>query len=130
MACLETSFIIDLLQGKEIVKALKEEIDRTETRLTIAAPSVMELWTGALISGQSEKEKSKIIELLQSLEILNLDEKSAKEAAEIEAELIQKGLTIETEDIMIAAIARINNEKLITGDAHYARIVNLRILKY
>ena len=95
MVCLETSFIIDLLRGKAAVKNIKEEIDRTEIRLTIAAPSVMELWVGALISGQSEKEKSKINELLHSLEILDLDEQSAKEAGEIEAELIKKGLPIE-----------------------------------
>jgi|SRR3989344_4226992 len=130
MVCLETSFIIDLLRGKAAVKNIKEEIDRTEIRLTIAAPSVMELWVGALISGQSEKEKSKINELLHSLEILDLDEQSAKEAGEIEAELIKKGLPIEAEDIMIAAIARINNEKIITRDEHFARISNLKLLKY
>lgn len=130
MACLETSFLIDLLRGKQEVHALKDELDRTETTLTIAAPSVMELWSGAIIAKASEHEKAKVNDLIQSLQILPLDEKSAKEAGEIEADLLRRGLPIETEDIMIAAIARVHGEKVVTHDAHYTRIPGLRVLKY
>lgn len=48
-----------------------------------------------IFSTKSETEKAKINELLSSLTVLPLDEKSAKEAGEIEAELMKKGITID-----------------------------------
>ncbi len=130
MVCLETTFIIDLLRGKKNIISIKNELDKTELNMSIAAPSVMEIWTGAMLAKTSAEEKTKIMDLLQSLEILPLDEKSAKEAGEIEAELLKKGQIIETEDIMIAGIARIHGKKIITRDEHYARIPGLKLLKY
>jgi len=130
MACLETTFLIDLLRGKPEVNSLKDELDKAKTELTVAAPSLMELWSGACLVGLPKKEKEKIDALFQSLAILPLDERSAKEAGEIEAELVKNGKTITIEDVMIAAIAKVHNETLITRDAHYARIPGLKILKY
>ena len=129
MACLETTFLIDLLRGKDEVCTLKDELDKTET-LTVAAPSIMEIWSGALLAKLSAAEKAKINALLQSLHVLPLDGESAKEAGDIEAELFQKGLPIETEDVMIAGIARAHGEKVVTRDQHYARIPGLKVLKY
>jgi hypothetical protein len=130
MVCLETTFIVDLLRGKHAVKEIKDELDGTESLLTIAAPTIMEVWTGALLSNMTAHEKAKINELLSSLVILHLDERSSKEAGEIEAELIKSGKIAQTEDVMIAGIARINGERIVTRDADYARIPGLKILKY
>ncbi len=130
MTCLETTFLIDILLGKKEINELKDELSKTEPLLTIAAPSIMEIWMGASISKQPDSKKDKINELISSFTILSLDEKSAKEAGEIEADLMKKGEIIETEDMMIAAIAKANGEKLVTRDEHYVRIPGLRILKY
>ena len=130
MACLETTFLIDLLRGNESVKQLKDELDKNENTLSVAAPSIMEIWLGAMMSKKSEEEKSKINELISSFTILYLDEKSAKEAGEIEASLLKENIEIDSEDIMIAGIAKVNGEKLVTRDRHYAKIPGLRILKY
>ncbi len=130
MAVLDTTFLVDLLRGKAAVRDLKEDLDKTETILAIAAPSIMELWAGTELSKMPEKEKKKVGELIASLSALPLDEKSAKIAGEIEARLMEKGLPIETEDIMIAGIAIANGDKVVTRDAHYARIEGLSVLKY
>ena len=95
MTCLETTFLIDLLRGKTEVKNIKDELDRTETHFTVATPSIIEIWSGALQSNQSLREQEKINKLLSSMILLSLDGKTAKEAAEIEAELIKKGLEIQ-----------------------------------
>ena len=129
MACLETTFLIDLLRGSESVKKLKDELDKNEA-LSVAAPSIMEIWLGAIMSKKSEEEKSKINELISSFTILYLDERSAKEAGEIEASLLKENIEIDPEDIMIAGIAKVNGEKLVTRDRHYANITGLRLLKY
>ncbi len=130
MTCLETTFLIDILKGKEEIIRLRDELEKSEPRLTVAAPSVTEIWFGALFSKKSEKEKARIKELISSLEILPLDLASAEEAAEIDADLTKHGTRIDTEDIMIAAIAKTNGEKLVTRDHHFARIPGLRVLKY
>ena len=123
MTCLETSFLIDLFRGKEKVNKLMDELNKHEEQLTVAAPTIMELWSGALLAIHSEREKAKINELLQFTDVLTLDEKSAKIAAEIEYDLEQKGQIIQLEDIQIAAIAKAHGEQ-------FARIPGLRVLKY
>lgn len=130
MACLDTTFLVDLLRGKSEVSKLMEEIDKNEEIIAIAAPSVMEIWLGACLSKASKAEKDKVNDLLKSFDILELDEKSAKEAGEIEARLIGEGKIIETEDVMIAAIAKVHGEKIVTRDSHYTKIHGLNVLKY
>lgn len=130
MTCLETTFIIDLLRGKEEIKNFKDELDKSEIFLSVASPTIMEIWSGALRSRLSLKEKEKINELLSSLVVLSLEEKSAKEAGEIEAELLKSGASVDIEDVMIAGICRANGEKIVTRDQHYTRISGLKIMKY
>jgi predicted nucleic acid-binding protein len=129
MECLQTTFLVDLLKGKDSVAHLKEELTECTT-FSIDAPSLMELWSGVLLATNSEKEKKKVNELLESLQILPLDANSAREAAEIEADLLRRGISVETEDIMIAAIAKVNAETLVSRDRHYASIPGLKLLKY
>ncbi len=130
MACLDTTFLIDLLRGRKDIKELKDELNKHESNLYVAAPSVMEIWTGANLNDYPEKEKFKIKYLLESFKVLNFDEKSAKEAGEIQAELIKKGKIIQVQDIMIAAISITNGEKIVTRDEDYIRVNGLKVLKY
>ncbi|MBI4140262.1 PIN domain-containing protein [Candidatus Woesearchaeota archaeon] len=129
MTCLETTFLIDLLRGKENVNNLKEELERTESSLSITPISIMELWIGATIKS-SDKEKERILALIDAVEVLNFDVESAKEAGEIDVSLTKQGMPIEITDVMIAGIAKTHHEKLVTRDAHFARIPGLRVLKY
>ena len=57
MACLDTSFLIDLLRGRNEVKELNDELYKNEAILSVASPSVMELWCGATLGKTSEEEK-------------------------------------------------------------------------
>ena len=130
MTVLETSFLVDIFRNNPTAVELLEELEKNETVLQIAAPTIMELWLGACRSRNSEKEKEKINELIKSFLIMPLDTAGAKEAAEIEAELFQEGQMIELEDIMIAGIARSRGEKVVTRDEHFARIKGLKVWKY
>jgi len=130
MVCLDTSCLIDILRGKSQVLPVMQKIEKNEIIIGIPAPALMELWTGACRSRMNDKEKEKIIDLMQSLTFFPLDEKSAKEAGEIEAELLNQGTPINNADIMIAGIARANNQTLITHDSDYSHISRLTVLKY
>ncbi|MBI4143999.1 PIN domain-containing protein [Candidatus Woesearchaeota archaeon] len=130
MAILETSFLIDLVRGKESVMMLMEKIDAQERNLLIGAPTVQELWLGACLAKDTQIEKEKIGELLQSFNVLPFDEKSARIAGEIESVLIRRGQPIEVEDVQIAGIAMSLGEKVVTRDEHFARIPGLQLWKY
>ena len=130
MAVLDTSFLIDIIHNSPVALELLVKLERTELNLFVAAPSVMELWAGVSKGKKSQRKKASVEEFLASLNVLPLNSESAKRSAEIEAELSTKGLIIDTEDMMIAGIAVANGEIIITKDAHYTRISNLKVLKY
>jgi len=130
MAVLDTSFLIDLMREKKEAVQLIDELEEFETALFIPAPCVMELWSGAMLAKASVEEKGKVNQLLASFEVLAIGAREAKEAGEIEANLIMRGLEIQPEDVMIAGIARLHGEKLVTADGDYSRIPNLKVLKY
>ncbi len=130
MAVLDTSFLIDILHNQPTAVQQLTELEQTEKDLFITAPTVMELWEGALLCNLPQKEKNKIEALLSSLSELPFDTTSAKRAAEILVYLTKKGQIIETEDIMIAGIAMASGEKVVTKDEHFTRILGLRVLKY
>ncbi len=127
MAVLETSFLIDILRGRKQAVDLLNELEEREP-LFITTPTIMELWEGALRSQLPEKEMKKTGDMLVALHILDFDAKAAKKAAEINYELLHS--PIEAEDSMIASIAFVHNEVLVTKDEHFVRISGLKILKY
>ncbi len=90
----------------------------------------MEIWLGICLQGRESRERQKVLSLFESMEILSFDERCAKETAEIRAQLQKKGKLIGIEDCMIAAIAKINHETLVTKDADFSSIDGLKIFKY
>lgn len=131
MVCLETTFIVDLLRGKKETKELAEFLDSSSEAKIIASPSIMEVISGAILNPKMKDEKERVIKFLSSFVILGLDKESSILAGEIEADLIKKGQIIEIEDIMIGAIAKVNNETLLTRNKkHFERIPGLKIESY
>jgi len=131
MACLDTSFIIDLIRGKEDVRLIKEKLDKSSDPIVVASPSVTELIKALKIGKVKKAEKEKIYDLIYSFVVLSLDRESAVLAGEIEADLITKGQTIDIEDIMIGAIAISNNEKVVTRNIkHFKKIKGLEVEGY
>ena len=131
MVCLETSFLVDILRGKEQARQLLENLEKGRDALTIASPSIMELVNGAILNPKVKNEKDKVISFLSSFSVLTFDKDSSIMAGEIEADLTRRGQDIETEDIMIGAIAKQNGEKLITKNIkHFERIKGLEVQGY
>ncbi|HLC65535.1 MAG TPA: PIN domain-containing protein [Candidatus Nanoarchaeia archaeon] len=130
MAVLDSSFLIDILRNKPSAATLLGDLEGKESVLAVAAPSVAEMWEGALLSSIPEREKKRVEDLLLRLTVFPLDEAAAKRTAEIEASLIRQGQQIGWIDVMVAGIALVRGETLVSGDVHFARIPGLRLLKY
>ena len=129
---LDSSFLIDLLRGKEeSVKQKARFLDQQFIVKAVTSISVMELWRGALKKNVSEEEKRRIKALVSSYTLYSFDEEAAYYTAEIETDLSKNGQIIDMEDIMIAGIAKAKKESILTrNQKHFQRIKELRIETY
>jgi tRNA(fMet)-specific endonuclease VapC len=94
--------------------------------LGIAMPSVAELWFMVFNSQRVEQNTQETNELLEGLTRFDLDEDAAKEFGRVKAELRKAGRPIPDPDSQIAAIARVNNLVVLTADAHFGYVSNLK----
>lgn len=131
MVCLDSSFIIDIWKGRKEAVEMKDNLKKRGESFLIPSPVVMELSLGAHLSKHTSIEKQKIEQFLLGNKVLDFDMFSAFRAGEIIAELEKKGQAVESEDVMIAAIALKNNESLITRNIkHFERIKGLNLESY
>ena len=127
---LETSLVVDFLQGDEDAISKMQSLIDQNIPYEITSPTIFELWGGLVNLEKPEKERQRIISLMEYIIIYPLDEESAKIAGNIDGQLVKKGLQINTEDSMIAGIAITNNKKILTRDEHFDRVEGLKIEKY
>ena len=122
--------MIDLLRGNELAVERMREIENSSEAIAVAAPSVVELATGAALA-ESSREGDQLNELLSSVTTLPLDKDAALLAGKLQAELIRAGETIGHVNTTIGAIARSHGEHLLTKNAkHFARIPGLEVEEY
>jgi tRNA(fMet)-specific endonuclease VapC len=130
VVCLDATFVIDILRGNKNISVLLEEWKTTEERVTIPAPAVTEVISGAMLEA-SGKERALLDKLLSSLFVLPLTRLSCVHAGELDAELVKAGQQIGLVDLMIASIAIENSETLITRNLrHFQRIPGLVVTDY
>lgn len=128
---LDTSFLIDLMKGElEAVKRLKY-LEDNKIAQNVAAPTLYELNVGITLSDKPEKEKKRVIDALTSASILVLEAESAERAGEVQGKLIKEGKMLDPEDAMIAGIALVNDETILSRNKeHFSRVADLRIETY
>lgn len=126
--CLESNFIIDLLNGKESAVLVYEEIKNASLSITaIASVALFEILRG---KEQNQTKIQKFEELRQTLEVLPFGEREAEEASQIEKTIHQNGFTISALDLLIGATAKTNGAILLSNDSDYQRIEGLQLRTY
>ena len=130
MVCLDTSFMIEFFRGtSNAVERMQELVNNNEV-VTITAPTLMELATGAALA-QSGREKEQLTAFLSSVAVLPLNKEAALQAGELNAMLITGGEMIEPMDAQIGAIAAAHNEALLTRNVkHFKRVPGLDVKTY
>ena len=128
---MDTTFLIDLMKADSSAVRKLKELEENKTIQNIASPTLYELYVGITLSDKPEKEKRKVLDVLTSATILDLNAKSAPKAGEVQGRLIKGGEMIDSEDAMIAGIAIGNNETILTRNVeHFSRIRELNIETY
>lgn len=127
----DTSFIIDVMRndGKAVAR-LKELIKKGEPQM-IAAPSIFELYSGLARSKKPPKEKKRILDILGGQLIAHLDDDAARLAGEVDGTLIKEGKMIGPIDSMIAGIALIRKQAVLTRNVKdFSRVKGLHVETY
>ena len=127
----DTSFVIDLMNGTPEAVEKAKQLWKEKENLFVTTVTIFELWSGVTQSQKPEQEKRKILGVLGSQLILELDEESAEEGGRIDGLLVREGLRIEPEDCMIAGIAKHHQETILTRNIkHFGRIKGLSVESY
>ena len=126
--CLDTNFIINLLNGKENAVLVYEEIKDASLAITaIASVALFEILRG---KEQNQAKIEKFQELRQTLEVLPFGEREAEEAGQTEKVIHEKGLEIDLDDLLIGATAKTHGAILITNDHDFNNIDGLQLRNY
>jgi tRNA(fMet)-specific endonuclease VapC len=127
----DTSFIIDIMARDPAAIRKAGALEETDLSIVIGTPTVFELFAGVALSRKQEEEKSKIITSLSSISLLSLDSSSASAGGLIYGEKLRAGRTIDPEDAMIAGIAKVNAQRVLTRNTkHFSDIEGVNIESY
>ena len=119
-----------MIGDKSAIEKAKE-IEDKNIPIIVSTPTLFELYVGITLSIKPNEEKNRINQVLESLPLLSLDSDSSKEAGKIYGDKIKAGLTIDPEDAMIAGIAKVHGEKILTRNLkHFQGIDGVTIEQY
>lgn len=121
MIALDSSAIIDILAGTKKGEQIKKKV--SEEALAVTSINVNEVLIGA-----KERERNKIHEFFENLDILSFDAASAFKSVEIEESLSKRGTKIGKMDIFIASICLVNNLPILTSDNHFKFVNELKVI--
>lgn len=131
MVVLDSTFLIDFLKNRPlaILKSRDFDNDISTTRL-----NVFEILVGIYRRppNTQKRDLDSFYDFLNSINILELDRKSANEAAKISSELIRSGKMVPEIDILIAAISLSNGQnRIITQNTKdFSKIPGLKVENY
>ncbi|MFW5946730.1 MAG: type II toxin-antitoxin system VapC family toxin [Candidatus Natronoplasma sp.] len=122
---LDTSVLVEIDRGIE-QKKMEHLISLSPH--VVSSASVMEISTEFFRSG---RKAIKLDDFLSPLTIIPIDQKVARRAGKIAADLIEEGKRVEINDLYIAATALLNEETVVTKNVeHFERIDDLDVVDW
>jgi len=123
---LDTNIVIAILSGET---SIKEHLLKAD-EVFISSTVLGELFFGAFKSKRSKTNIKRISNFADSITILNCDKDTAQQYGIVKNKLLDKGKPIPENDIWIAAVAMQNDLILVTRDAHFDEIEELKYEKW
>ena len=127
MVCLDTDILIAYLHNEaDALKKLETLQAEGDTVVHTTTVNAFELWKGVYKARDRQKEIVKVKWLLDSLELITFDYESARLAGELDAGI--KSQSIDESDLLIACMAIVNKQKLVTRNTrHFERVPGLMV---
>lgn len=129
MLCLDSDFMMALLQGDQDAVAKAKELEQENQKCASTAINALELFVGIVaVDGISGKRIETTREFISALTILPLDTGAAERSAYIINTLQKMGKPIGLKDTLIAGIVLENTLTLLTRNTkHFERVAGLKI---
>lgn len=124
---LDTNTCINYLNGKS--EKIRNNLESKQPEeIMVCAVVKAELFYGALKSGRPEENLEKVHKFLDRFVSLPFDDTTAEKYGEIRVDLEKAGTPIGPNDLLIAAIAAVNNSILVTHNTReFRRVRKLKI---
>lgn len=130
MPVLDTSFIVDLLRGKEEALQKLAEMEAQEIPLNTTEINILELYRGAYLSRKTHQNLEEIKKLLECFQVLELEQSVYEVFASLSARLLSEGKPVGAFDELIAAITLLQEEQIVTRDEHFKKVPGLELISY
>jgi tRNA(fMet)-specific endonuclease VapC len=132
MACLDTTFLADLIRKNPHATRKLSELMQESKSLSTTIINVAELFYGAYKAKNLEAEKAKLKLVINQFIVFEMDERGAERFGEILAKLDRTGQKIAERDVMIASIALSRGERTIVtrNKKDFEKISDLTIATY
>lgn len=131
MVLMDTTFLLDLMRGRERAVAMLEELEKEGATVALSTTTLAEFFRGLETVGLSVGEKRRVAEVVRSRPLLAFDAFAAERAGAIDAQLWARGEPIDPEDAAIAGVALSRDEVLVTRRAReFGRVEGLRLRTY
>ena len=129
MYCFDSDVIIAHFRGDI---SIKEDLIHLSTEELFVTPiTLCELYRGAFLSNNAEKNKLLVEKLLERVNILNFDLPACEIFGRVYKLLKQSGKLAQDSDLMTASICISNNVTLVTRNKkHFENIKNLRVVEW
>ncbi|MFU8869698.1 PIN domain-containing protein [Natronococcus sp.] len=123
MNVLETSFLVDYLREQPYTIDYLEA--NPHVKYAVPTIALYELYAGARRSDATTETIGTVADALEWAERVGFDDESAREAADIRSELLDRGEPIPAPDTLIAGVARSLDAELVATDTHFSEISRL-----
>lgn len=129
MKCLDTTFLIDVVESPEEVRAIAEQLERRNEVLATTAFNAYEALLG-VHSVRDRGQRAKLLDLyarvLARLVVLPLSLEDASKAAELGGELRRRGHEVGADSLTAAIAIRSGSDGIVTRNvAHFERLKDL-----
>lgn len=111
---LDTSFLIDLMNGDEDAVEKARELERDLVQQRLSSMTVFELYYGISRSDQSADERERIENVLSSKPIQPADAAVMRKAGRLSGALMNEGNAVADGDVIIGATAAVVEEPVLT----------------
>ena len=111
---LDTSFLIDLMDGDPTAVEKAEEIERNLIQQRLSSMTLFELYYGVSRSDRSEQERRQVESVLASKPVHPADTAVMRKAGALSGRLANEGSPVDDGDVVIAATADVVGEPVLT----------------
>jgi len=126
MLCLDTSFLIDYLHGRDHALTFLEA--RPHAEYVVPTVALWELYAGAERSNKKGDSITAIDESLDWVDVIGFRRDAARESARIRTQLFEQGTQINAVDILIAGVALDYGADLVAMDRDFDNVDGLNVL--